>query len=199
MNAKKLVLLSLCLAPALVGCATMPAVQPVTEEQMMARWMEFMSPGPGHQALASKVGNWNMTVRMFMAPGGPASESTGKSSVQWILDGRYLEDKTTGDFNGQTFQGQGLTGYDNLKKKYVSTWIDNMGTGVLYGEGDYDSATRTFSYVSEGPDLMFRNAYVPTRNTEHWIDSDHWVMQSFAPDGEGKEYLAMEIAYTRAK
>lgn len=198
MNVKRL-LLCLCLAPSLAACATMPSVPAASEEQMMARWMEFATPGPGHQVLAAKAGNWNLNVRMFQAPGGPATESPGTSSVQWVMDGRYLQDITTGEFNGQAFHGQGLTGYDNLKHKYVTSWVDNMGTGILYGEGDYDSATRTFHYVSQGPDLMFRNAYVATRATERWIDSDHWVMQSFAPDGRGEEYLAMEIVYSRAK
>lgn len=165
----------------------------------MARWMEFMTPGAAHKLLDPKVGTWNMRVRMFGAPGAPPQESTGTSTVQWILDGRFLSDTSTGESNGMPFRGAGLTGYDNLKKCYVSSWIDNFGTGILHAEGSYDARTKTFHYESEGPDLMYTNTYVPTRATEAWIDADHWVMQSFAPDADGKEYLAMQIDYARVK
>lgn len=206
MNSKTRILAGLLLALLATSCNTTPSYASArpgraaapSQEQMMARWEAFMTPGAAHQALASRVGTWSLTVRMFTA-GAEPTESTGTSVVQWAMDGRYLQDTTSGDFNGQVFRGLGLTGYDNLKRKYVTTWIDNTGTGILYGEGDYDAHTRTFQYRSEGPDLMYSNTYVPMRSTERWVDDDHWLMQSFAPDRHGKEYLAMEIAYARAK
>jgi uncharacterized protein DUF1579 len=199
MKAKRLVLTVLLIPALLASCASTKSGGTVTEEQMMARMTEFSTPGEAHKVLDSKVGTWNLTVRMFMSPDQPPQESHGSSSVQWILDGRYLQDTTVGEFGGMPFRGSGLTGYDNLKKRYVSTWIDNFGTGILHAEGRYDASTRTFHYESEGPDLMFANAYVPTRAIEKWIDADHWVMQSFGPDGDGDEYMAMEIQYARVR
>jgi hypothetical protein len=32
---------------------------------------------------------------------------------------------------GMPFQGRGYTGYDNVKKKYVGTWMDSFSTGVM--------------------------------------------------------------------
>ncbi len=32
---------------------------------------------------------------------------------------------------GMPFEGMGIDGYDNLAKQYVSTWVDNMGTGIM--------------------------------------------------------------------
>ena len=29
------------------------------------------------------------------------------------------------------FKGMSIDAYDNVKQKFVSTWIDNMGTGVM--------------------------------------------------------------------
>lgn len=200
MKAKRLVLTVLMLPALLASCSsTKNAGEPPSEQLMMARWMEFMTPGEAHKALDPRVGSWNLEVSMFNGPGTPPTKSTGTSSVQWILDGRFLADTTSGDFNGMPFRGAGLTGYDNLKKCYVSSWIDNFGTGILHGEGHYDAATKTFHYLSEGPDMLFTNEYVPTRATERWIDADHWVMQAFAPDADGKEYLAMQIDYARVR
>jgi len=168
-------------------------------EVMMERWNRFMTPGEGHARLADRVGSWNMHVRMFNSPDMPPDESDGTSVVQWIMDGRYLEDTTTGVFNGQPFHGRGTLGYDNLKGAYVGTWIDNFGTGILHSEGHYDPASKTFEYSSSGPDLMYTNDYVPMRSTERWIDADHWIMQSFSPGGDGEEFMNMEIEYTRMR
>ncbi len=47
------------------------------------------------------------------------------------------------------FEGHGVTAYDNAKKKFISTWIDNMGTGVMYVEGPYDETTKTISMTGK--------------------------------------------------
>jgi hypothetical protein len=180
-----------------VGCASTKDV--VSEEVMMSRWNEFMTPGAGHAALAPRIGTWNLKVRMFAAPGAPAQESTGTSTMQWILDGRYLEDVTTGEFGGQTFHGRGLVGFDNLRKEYVGTWIDNFGTGIMHSTGTYDAATRTFSFTGEMPEFSYANDYVANRSTERWTDGDHWVMESFTPAADGSEFMSMQIEYSRAR
>ena len=36
-----------------------------------------------------------------------------------------------------------------MKKKFVGSWVDNMGTGIMFSEGTYDPATKTFTYTSE--------------------------------------------------
>jgi hypothetical protein len=195
---KPLLMIALCLAPLSASCASNSAAE-ADPERMMARWMEFMTPGTGHAHLAPRVGTWNMKVRMISAPGAPVEESRGTSTVEWVMDGRYLRDTTTGEFAGQTFHGLGFTGYDNLKKAYVATWMDNFGTGIYASLGRYDEAERTFHYTASGPEFMFANAYVPTRATERWLDGDHFVMQSYAPGPDGKEFLSMEIEYARVR
>jgi hypothetical protein len=34
------------------------------------------------------------------------------------------------------FEGISTLGYDNAKKTFFSTWIDNMGTGMMVMEGN---------------------------------------------------------------
>ena len=43
---------------------------------------------------------------------------------------------------GQPFSGVGIDGYDNLRKKYVTTWIDTMGTGIFSMEGTASAMER---------------------------------------------------------
>ena len=41
------------------------------------------------------------------------------------------------DFKDDTggFVGHGVAGYDPMKKKFVSVWVDNMGTALSPAEG----------------------------------------------------------------
>jgi hypothetical protein len=179
------------------GVVTARALTAQSPEDMK-KWMEFATPGEAHKLLDGKVGKWNMKLKMVMAPGAPAQESTATSEAKWIMDGRYVEDITKGTFNEMPFEGRGLVGYDNLKKKYVGTWIDNMGTGIGTSEGTWDAAAKTFNYASEMPDPM-AGKYVKTRMTEKMIDKDHWVMAMHCAGPDGKEFMSMEIDYQRAK
>jgi hypothetical protein len=176
-----------------------PAPAPTKDQAAMEAAMKsYATPGPAHQVLQQKAGKWNLAVKMFM-PGMPAAmESKGTSDMKVIMDGRYLQDTTEGSFMNEPFHGQGLTGYDNLKKKYVGTWIDNMGTGIMTSEGTYDAATKTFTYANEMPDSTMTK-YIKGRTTETWTDNDHYSMKEYSPGPDGKEYMNMQIDYTRAK
>jgi len=37
-----------------------------------------------------------------------------------------------GKMKDMMFKGMGMEGYDNVKKKFVASWIDNMGTGIEF-------------------------------------------------------------------
>jgi hypothetical protein len=161
------------------------AAAPVDQQAMMAKWMEFATPGEAHKALAPKVGRWNLKVKAFN-PGQPPEESMATSEIKWIMDGRFLQDTTSGTAMGQPFSGMGLAGYDNLKKQYFSTWMDNMGTGVMVSTGHYDPASKTFTFKGTMPDVM-AGKYMPSRSVEKWIDNDHSVVQMYQTDSNGKD------------
>lgn len=175
----------------------MPQMSP-EDAAMMQKWQEFATPNEHHKALDFKAGKWTNEVSFWMDPAAPPQVSQGTSEYKWIMDGRYMVEDHLGTVMGQPFHGHGATGYDNLKKKYVSVWLDNMGTGIMYGEGTYDEKTKTFSSKSESPDVV-SGKYVPTRGVEKIVDNDHWVMEMYGPDKTGKEFKTMEIRFTRAK
>jgi hypothetical protein len=197
-----------CVVAIVLGCtgaafaAEKPAQAPpmsADEKAMQEKWMAFMTPGPEHQVLAGRVGKWDAKVTIWQAAGAPPISDMATTEVAAIFDGRYFADTTAGHFMGMPFNGHGLMGYDNMKKKYFSAWIDNMGTGLMVSEGTYDAATKTFSFVGQAPDVM-AGTYRPTKSTEKWVSADEWQIQMFnqTPDGKGW-WKNMEIVYTRAK
>lgn len=171
---------------------------PASATLMEVKWKEFGTPGTAHKVLDLRLGKWNVDVKMF-EPGTAAPQtSKGTSEVKWIMDGRFVEETVNGEWMGQPFSGRGATGYDNLRKKYVGSWIDNMSTGVMVVEGAYEAATKTFTYTGECPDVM-AGKYTRSRSTEKMVDADHWTMQMFKPGPDGKEFMAAQMDYARAK
>lgn len=50
---------------------------------------------------------------------------------------------------GMPFEGHGTLAYDNHRKMFVSTWIDNMGSGIMVLEGTYDDASKTLTLMGK--------------------------------------------------
>jgi hypothetical protein len=179
-----------------------PEPPPMTPEmqETMAKAMEFGTPGENHKLLAKKVGDWTFEGKWYFEPGSDAMPFTGKTNFASKWDDRYIVDTTDGDpMPGEPpFHGAGANGYDNIKKKFFWVWIDNMGTGVMHGEGTYDAATKTFKYTFEQPDVR-TGKYVKGRSVEKWADDNHFNVEWYAPDKTGKEFKMMEFAYRRAK
>ena len=92
--------------------------------------------------------------------------------------------------------GMEIDGYDNAKKKFFSTWIDNMGTGFMYLEGQYDEPTQTITYTGTASDPMGKDYKV--REIVKMIDDDNVYMEMFA-DQNGNEVKTMEVKSTRVK
>src|SRR5438128_9707028 len=136
-----------------------PTGQPNPQE-MMKQMMEMSKLNENHKLLSSLDGNWNFAIKMWMNPdpNAPPQESKGTATRKSIMGGRYCVMDVSGKMQmpgedgklkDMQFKGMGIEGYDNVKQKFVASWIDNMGTGIQFSEGTYDPATKTFTYTSE--------------------------------------------------
>lgn len=169
--------------------------------------MEMSKLNENHKLLTDSVGNWSYTVKMWMN-GDPNSKpdiSKGTATRKAIMDGRFVVMDVTGKMDmpgpdgkpkSMTFKGHGLEGYDNVKKKFVGTWMDNMGTGIMMSQGDYDPATKTFTYNSEMERMPGMKTTV--RETLKMTDKNHMTFEWYENRG-GQEVKTMEIDYTRNK
>ena len=174
------------------------------DAQMMATMMEMAKPGENHKVLQATIGSWTYKVKWWMKPDAPPMESTGTCSTKSVMDGRYFISEHTGKMSmpgadgkmmDMGFQGVGTEGYDNAKKKFVASWIDNMGTGIISMEGTYDPATKTLTYVGEEepmPGMKFK-----MRQVVKYTDKDHHAIEFYEIHG-GAEVKVMEMAYTRS-
>lgn len=167
----------------------------LSEAEMTQRWMDFTTPGAGHQALEERAGTWKLEVKYWMPGATEPILSNGTSTVKWIMDGRYLEDHTEASNSMGPFEGRGFCGYDNLRKKYFATWIDNSGTGLISLVGDFDASAGAFHYKGEMPDAV-SGQYVAIRQVEQRIAADRWRTEMFVQGPKG-EFKCLELNYTR--
>lgn len=168
-------------------------------QAMMDAWQKASTPGAQHKQLSDQfVGTWDTTMTAWMDPSAPPMTETGKQVNTAVLGGRQVRMDFNGQFMGQPFEGVGYSGYDNVRGKYIGSWTDNMSTGVMMSSGDYDAATKTYTFRAEMPDMMKPGATIPIRETLRMIDADHHVMEMYELR-DGKEVKTMMLEYSRAK
>ncbi|MGN7824972.1 DUF1579 domain-containing protein [Chitinophaga sp. 22536] len=158
-------------------------------------WMAYMTPGPEHQQLAKTEGDWTTDMTFWKGPGAAPEKATGSCSNKMILGGRYQESRFTSDMMGMPFEGLGTTAYDNARKMYLNTWIDNMGTGMMMMEGKWDPSANAIVYRGKSFDPSSQKT-MELRQVIKFQDADHYSMEMYRM-ANGKEFKEMEIAFKR--
>lgn len=167
-----------------------------TPEEMKA-WEASMTPGKQHKMLSESDGYWNAKVKMWMDPAQPPTESEATAKNEMIMNGLYQRSTHTGTMMGMPFHGESIAGYDNVKKKYFSTWIDNMGSGLMYLEGDYDESSKTLTLTGTMLDpITGQEMNIKEKIMYHSPDKNTFEMYMVK---EGEDVKMMEIVNTRAK
>lgn len=190
----------LCLA--LPGIAQDPKAGPAMDagmQAMMAAWEKASTPGAPHRQLeAHFAGTWTTRMSMWMDPAQPPMTDSGQSHNTLDLGGRQLRMHYRGRVMDMPFEGLGMTGYDNVRGRYVSHWTDNMSTGHFVAEGDYDPASRSYTFRGEMPDPMAPGRMTPIREVIRITDADHHVLEMYETH-DGTERKTMQIEYSRVK
>lgn len=188
--------LALAVAACVLTIAGAAPAQEMSEEEMMAICLEAATPGSEHAMLAKGAGRWNVTVKSWMAPGAEPMVSQGTEEAEMILGGRYLKSEFQGAMMGMPFSGLGLLGYDNVSKKYVGTWCDSMGTGIMRFEGSFDAQKKELTCRGEYIDPATGKTVTATMVTRMFAD-DHHVFEMWSPGPDGKPMKWMEMDYWR--
>ena len=168
------------------------------EKAMMDAMMKAATPGEAHKKLEPFVGTFDAKVKMWMDPTKPQEESSSTSENKWVLGNRYVEMRYEGTFMGQPFSGVGYTGYDNILKKYVGTWMDTAGTGIMMTTGRSDASGKVTTMTGSTPDPTTGKAQA-IREKITVSDNDHHTMEMWGPGPDGKMFKMLEITYSRKK
>jgi hypothetical protein len=163
------------------------------QKAMMEAWQKSMAPGKEQEAMAAKAGNWKVEMVDYTA-GEQKSEATAE--IKMLMGGRYQEIKVKGTMMGQPFEGCSTTAFDNIRKVYVNTWIDNMSTGITTAEGKaVDENTVEMKGQMDDP---MSGKMMDFRNVEKNIDADHFTLEMYFTTN-GQEKKVMSVSYSRVK
>jgi Protein of unknown function (DUF1579) len=183
---------------------TAPAGQP--EMKLPPGWtMDDMkacvvagTPGKMQELLAKDAGEWTGKSTMWMGPESPPMTSDCTSTVTPIMDGRYIKVEMKGDMPGMgPYHGGGVYGYDNVSKKFVSSWIDNHSTGIMQGEGELSADGKSITWSSKfNCPLTKKPATMKELDTVTGADTKKLEMWGDDPK-TGKNYKMMSIELTR--
>jgi Protein of unknown function (DUF1579) len=174
-----------------------PAIVHAQSAGDMEKWQAYMTPSDMHSMMAKWDGTWNEDITMWMAPGAQEQKMTATCENKMILGGRYQESKHEGNFMGMPFEGLSTTGWDNVRKVFVSNWVDNFGTGMMYMEGTWDASAKTMTVKGKMTDPM-TGTMTDIRQVLKIVDDNTQVLEQYSMMN-GKEFKSMEIKLTRKK
>jgi hypothetical protein len=200
------VIIGIAIVACSIAIADSPAEKPAqpqiklppgwTEADMQA-CMLASTPGKMHEQLAKAAGDWQGKQTMWMYDGAEPLQNPITSRVTPIMDGRYLKIEFSGQSAMGPFSGLGITGYDNVTRKVVSTWIDNWSTGIMVGSGEVSDDGKTITTnMSHNCPINKKPAII--RQIETLTGPNTKTLEMFSTDPKsGREFKMLSIELTR--
>lgn len=149
--------------------------------------------GPPYTQLATLSGHWAVRQSIWTDPKTPPAIDHGTATYAMVLGGHHLRQDLR-IASSKPFEGLGYIGYDDATGKYYSSWMDTNFSGIILAHGDYDAASRTYTFTGEMPSKG--GAPVPMRQVLRIADNGHFVYEYYETR-DGKEALAVSLQYTR--
>lgn len=167
----------------------------MSPDALMAAWRKAATPAEGHRRLEPLAGQFRTRTTFVMAPGGDPQVSEGRSENTWVVGGRYLRQVYQGSNMGMFFEGLGYTGFDNVRGRYVGTWMDSFGTGLMnsIGVGQPTDDEIAFEAESLEPTGEPRKFSCKIRID----DADHHSYEMWTRAPNGRRCCMMKVEYTR--
>lgn len=181
---------------AVLTAGSWAAAEPPAAADPMKLMLQLGQPGEHHAHMAKLVGKWSARGKFWVAPDQPPSESLGTMVIEPALNGRFLRSEYTGEYLGTPFHGLGYDGYDNLKRKHVGMWVDDMGTTMMTFEGTCSDGGKITTMHTTVDDPV-SGAPMAMRTVATVVDARTLRYETFVALADGSEFKTMEIVYTR--
>ena len=167
------------------------AEQPLDSAAQMKAWQDYAKPGEPHKMMAEETGNWDCDMTFWMEENAKPEKAVTTANVKMILGGRYQETNFKGTVWGEPFEGKSTLAYNNANKEYTTTFIDNMGTGIIIASGKYDENSKSMELKGDMINPL-NGKKTPYREIYTIVDAKTRKMEMFDVKN-GKEYKSMEI------
>lgn len=183
--------------------AGMPPMSPQMEEAMK-RMEAYGALNENHAYLKQFEGEWECVSKWWMEQGAAPVENKCTSTAKVSFDGHFLIEKYSGNFSmaenapPMPFQGMATMGYDNHRKQFVSTWVDNWVSGVMTEYGSASEGGKIFTFEGENYCCM-NDKVCKSKSVYTIVDPNTRKMEMWGPGLDGKVFKVMEMTFTRKK
>ncbi|CAM3714006.1 DUF1579 domain-containing protein [Flavobacterium gelidilacus] len=165
---------------------------PLDSAAIAKAWTDYATPSKAHEMLAKDTGTWDAEMTFWMPDSPEPQKAKSVATYKMILEGKYQEGTFKGEMFGMSFEGRGLTAYDNASKEFITIWIDNMGTGMLVSRGQYDEASKSITFSGNMVDPV-TGKEKKVKEVITYIDDKNQKMEMFEVNSDGTEFKNMEI------
>lgn len=176
---------------ALQGQESDPAAEKTAEDLA-----DVPVPPTPRELLASTVGDWRLTIRVWSSPESEPSESVGTASGRWILGERFVETTYRGEVMERPFEGLRIEGYEKASEEYVSTWRDNFGSYTLVFRGRCPDPCRVRTLLASFLDPVSSQT-LRIKGVTTVTGADSYSYESFVVTPAGAEFKNMELVAQR--
>ena len=192
------VCLGLCAIPSLFTSTTPAPQDPQDMAKMMEKAKKYTKPGTHHEALKRFLGKWDTESRIFM--GGQATPpAKGSAEFSWLMEGRWLQQKSKGSMMGRPYESASIMGYDNFRMSYVATSVSSMDTAMNRAEGDMTRDGKALLLYGTLDEYLTGEVAKMVKTVWRFKSSDEMVMEVHdLPIGE-ENTKVVEITYKRQK
>lgn len=157
-------------------------------------------PGPDHARLAALTGRWRVCGRILADPDGSldddAADLVATCEAAWILGGRFLESRYEGTCLDGVFEGRGLLGFDNHRRRFVSTWVSSTDTELAVHDGEWDEARAALVMTGLMHDPR-GGGRIRTTEVTRVVDAASLRFEKRVHPREGGEIAIAEFAFDR--
>lgn len=168
------------------------------KEQEMHQLLAFSRPAGQHALLGKLAGTWH-----FQDVARPFVQGTLRRTP--LYESRFYQVEITGGklqipvANGQlkeaAYQSSQLEGYDNGRRHFVTTSINNhIGSDIELQTGTYDATTQSFTY--EWDSELLPGKKQPHRRVLRVLDATHYA-EDYYDLQNGVATKVRELRYTR--
>ena len=132
MKTRLICITTLAFAVALISGNALSEEDPLAAA--MAKAKKWTAPGKYHREMAYFIGHWDVETRIVM-PGMKMPPTKGTADYKWLIPGRWISSEVKGMMMGALVTSYTIHGFDNVKKKWVTTWVNSMDTAMNRVEG----------------------------------------------------------------
>ena len=172
--------------------------KPLDSLQIDEAWKAYATPGFAHKMMADEQGTWNVTMTFWTSPDALPEAYTSTAQVRMVLSGHYQEVLYSGTMIGMPFEGKSTLAFNNKSGEYTSTWIDNMGTGMMITKGHYDETAKAINLTGTMTDPV-TGKNVGIREVYTTVDANTRKLETFDTKEGQKEFKSMEIVLKRKR